>query len=106
MNKNIGDVATIENAAITNNVGGTEILYGTIMQAKIVDVWYDYEVGERFIGELFLKGDIDVATQKGTTGHTPEDYKKYGEEMYQRVKKCYENFNPKKVYFSEHRIIR
>lgn len=95
-----GQIVTVSQSAMTNQVGGTSLIKEKV-QAKIIDSFYDYETGERYIGELFREEDIQVAKATGKSEYTPEDYRKYGEKMYLETLESFNNYNPKKVYFSE-----
>jgi len=100
----IGDIVKIKEFEIDNQVGGTEILRSTVY-AKIKKSFNDNETGQRFIGELFREKDIKVFMEAGKTECTPEHFKKYGEKLYRETLKAYKEYDPKKVYFSQHDII-
>lgn len=100
----IGDIVVLKKIAIDNQVGGTEFITA-IVQARITNKFYDYEIGQRYIGELFRNEDIELSIETGKTQYLPEHYKKYGEDHYQKTLKAYNNYNPKKVYFSRFDIL-
>lgn len=100
----IGSVIKTNKSTIINDVGGTTFIEGTVA-AEITESFYDYETGQRYIGKLINKKDIDKATKTGKTGCLPEYYKKYGDKLYQETLEANTNYNPKKVYFSEFSIL-
>ena len=96
----VGEIVVVENPYVKNQVGGTSQLIGKV-KAKIVEAWEDYEIGSRYIGKLFEEEDINKSKEAGKSSFTPEDYKKYGEKMYQETKESFENWDPTKVYFGQ-----
>jgi hypothetical protein len=87
-------------ASICNDVGGTTNLPAGRFRVRLLESWRDPEIGTRCIGELIEPADIAVARQAGTTGYTPEDYRRFGDEFYERVAKEAQAFNPKRVFFA------
>jgi hypothetical protein len=92
---------TTRTLTILNDVGGSEQLPTGNYRVRLITSWFDYETGVRCIGELIDLEDIETALQTGTTGFTPEDYRQYGEEHYERTRMAVHEFDPGRVYFSE-----
>lgn len=84
---------------ISNDAGGTTILPDKPRRVKLTSYFYDYETGNRANGILLDESDIEEARKEGTTGHTPEYYKQYSVESYEKSKQAFETFNPAKVFF-------
>ncbi len=94
-------LGTTSRLSILNDVGGTAELPTGNYRVRLLTSWYDYETGTRCIGELIDLKDIATALEVGTTGYTPEDYRKYGEEHLERTFKAAHEFDPGRVYFHE-----
>ena len=79
---NVGEIVSVKEFCIKNNVGGTEIIKtkspdNHSVKVRITRTWYDYETGEHAEGKLFNK------------------------EILKKVMALGEKFNPSVVYFSE-----
>jgi hypothetical protein len=90
---------TVRRACIVNDVGGTVDLPAGSYRVQLLKSWADYEIGDRCAGDLIDPMDIDVARKAGTTGHTPEDYRKYSPALYLKTFTQTRTFDPKRVYF-------
>lgn len=101
----VGERVIVRDPYSNNQVGGTIFLKGTF-HAVITKTWYDYEIGQRYIGELFEESEIKQNQEAGKTKYTPEHYKQHSEEMYQDMLKLFNSYNPKIIYFGEHQIMK
>jgi hypothetical protein len=68
---------------IENDQGGTDDLPAGTYKVRIVEEWNDYETGNRAIGVLTEKKDIETSRKAGKTGFAPKS-----------------DYHPEKVYFS------
>src|SRR4051812_28228290 len=85
---------------ITNDVGGTTQLPAGTYRVRLLEYWYDDEIGIRCVGELLGPADVEVPGKGGTTGFPPGDYRRYGDEFVTRVQAAARTFDPRRVYFS------
>lgn len=76
------------------------------IEVEVTNSWYDYETGYRYTGKVKNSNLIEEIRKAGTTGYTPKDYKKYGNELYEDALKANENFDPTKIYFSEFDVVK
>lgn len=104
MSYTVGQVVTVKNPTIKNQVGGTDSLQSTV-QARITKTFNDNEIGQRYIGELIKEEEIEKSVETGKTDYTPEHYKQYGEKMYQDTLENFNNYDPKKVFFGQFDIL-
>lgn len=69
--------------------------------AEILSGSYDYETGYNFKGKIIDNSLVEDFRKIGTTGYKPEDYKEYGNKLYEETKEKRKNYDPSIVYFSE-----
>ena len=69
--------------------------------AEIISGVYDDETGYNFKGKIIDNNLVEDFKKIGTTGYKPEDYKKYGNKLYEETKEKCKNYDPSIVYFSE-----
>lgn len=79
----VGDVVKVKDLAFDNDMGGTAILDGADMTAKITKKFYDEECGWRCVGELVQTDEVARLRKLGATEFKPK----------------MANWNPAKVYF-------
>ena len=106
----IGSIVKVKEIKITNNVGGTKIIKASdldkpFIEVKVENRHYDYETGEWARGSLVNPYVQKVVYKMGISEYSPEDYKKYGDDLYQRALKAFDNYNPKIVRVSEFDIV-
>lgn len=77
------------------------------IEVEVISGFYDYETGFRYKGKIINEELINEFKKIGTTGFTPDDYKKYeNKSLYEDAKKASENYDPSIVYFSEFDVIK
>ena len=77
------------------------------IEVEVISGFYDYETGFRYKGKVINDDLIDEFKKLGTTGYTPDDYKKYEiKSLYEDAKKAAENYDPSIVYFSEFDVLK
>lgn len=108
---NIGDEVTVSGTlCVTNSVGGTTILEhdGTVT-VKVTKAFWDYETGWRFHGKVAPGPVVDEFRRQATSRYTAEDYRRMypgNPELATTAEKAAHDFDPSKLYFSEHDIVR
>lgn len=80
----IGDEVEVVNPYANNQAGGTIHLLGTF-HAKIVKSWHDYEIGDRYIGELLREDEIEASRQAGKVSFS----------------ELTKEYDPRRVYFGQ-----
>ena len=77
------------------------------IEVEVISGFYDYETGFRYKGKVINDDLIEEFKKIGTTGYTPDDYKKYkNKSLYEDEKKAVENYDPSIVYFSEFDVLK
>jgi hypothetical protein len=104
----VGDTVTIGRVSATNDVGGTLLLDDMKdVEAVVTKAFWDYECGWRYHGKLVNEADVEAVRASGTTEWTPEHYKEKFPgipDLVESVTKAKAEFDPSKVYFSEHEL--
>jgi len=105
----IGDIVTVTKLAIRNDVGGTEIWSGEGASVLITKAWFDDEIGWCFRGSVQDAAIVEDLRSLGTTGFTPENYRKYEKaipDIVSDTAAAREAFNPSNVFFGEEGIFQ
>lgn len=77
------------------------------IEVEVISGYYDYETGYRYKGKISNERLLEEFRKIGTTGYTPEHYKKYeNKKLYEDTKKAAEEYDPSIVYFSEFDVIK
>jgi hypothetical protein len=102
----IGDrmvaIAGVFSVTVQNDVGGHSALPPGRYRVQITKTFEDYETGRVLHGELQEERDVAAARRSGTTGFTPDHYRRKAPTLAAAVEKAAREFNPRVVYFSEH----
>lgn len=102
----VGQKVKVNEICIENDVGGTDTIrkedIGNVdIEVLITETWYDYETGEHAKGKLLDKNLIEKVREIGKTGYSPEHYRKYNEELYNKALEASKNYDPSIVGISE-----
>lgn len=105
-----GTNLTIENPDGTiehTTVESHDKLVGSPIEIEVIDGFYDYETGYNYKGKINDEKLIGEFKKIGTTGFTPEDYKKYeNKSLYEDALKASKDYDPSIVHFSEFDVIK
>lgn len=104
----VGDVIVVNGAHhlgslwMKNDMGGTCALPSGSYRVMLTKTWYDYETGQRCIGRLVDRADVEKARKFGTI-----DVSKYSADIMEQAKKAKAKtqFDPSEVYFSAHQVM-
>ena len=93
--------------AVTNSAGGTTIVKHDGILCRVTKAFWDYECGWRYHGTPVDESDLTEIRRQGTADIDLESLRlKYPEatELHDRAAAAQRNFDPAKIYFSEHDV--
>lgn len=104
----VGDRAMVTGLlCLTNSLGGTAMVENANMPCTVTKAFWDYETGWRFHGTPTEASDVERLRAVGTTEIGPDWYRKNmpnDSTGLALAVKSLEEFDPTKVFFSEHDI--
>jgi len=98
----LNDLVVVKKAAATNDAGGTCLLVlpPEGLRVRVSKKFWDYETGWLFHGIIVAEADIDTMKKQTTTGFANVS------DMKRSKVGPVGQYDPSKVYFSEHEIDR
>jgi hypothetical protein len=98
-----GTIRAGSTVTVVNDVGGTTVLPKTeAYRVEVSSSRFDRETGRIVYGRLIDADQVAIARKAGTTGFSPDDYKKYANtnpNLYTEAVAARANFDPARVTF-------